>query len=71
MFHKTTEEVRAYNRDYYQRNRERLIQRQAEKNKRFTEKRRQWLTEYKSSLSCARCGESHPATLTFHHRKPS
>ena len=71
MPRKTTEEIRAYNRDYYQRNRERLIQRQAEKNKRFVEGRRQWLANYKSGLNCARCGESHPATLTFHHKKPS
>ncbi len=65
------EEIRVYNRAYYQRNRKLLLRRQAEKNKRFAEKRRQWLAEYKSNLSCARCGESHPATLTFHHRKPS
>src|SRR5205085_4555952 len=71
MSHKTPEGVRAYNRDYYQRNRERLIQQQAEKNKRLAGKRRQWLAEYKSGLSCARCGESHPATLTFHHKKPA
>src|SRR2546423_3751274 len=71
MPYKTVEEIRAYGRAYYQRNRERLLQQQAEKNKRFAEKRRRWLSDYKSSLSCARCGESHPATLTFHHRDPS
>lgn len=26
-----------------------------------------WLEEYKSNLSCCFCGESHPATLDFHH----
>jgi hypothetical protein len=71
MPRKSPEEVRAYNRDYYQRHRERLIERQAEKNKRFMEKRRQWLADYKSELQCAQCGESHPATLTFHHRTPA
>ena len=71
MSFKTVEEIRAYSRDYYQRNRERLLKRQAEKNRLFAEKRRQWLADYKSSLSCVRCGESHPATLTFHHREPS
>jgi hypothetical protein len=71
MPYKTVEEIRAYNRAYYQRNRERLLQQQAEKNRRFAEKRRQWLADYKRDLSCARCGESHPATLTFHHREPS
>jgi hypothetical protein len=66
---KTKEEIRAYNRGYYQRNRERLIQQQAKKNRRFAEARRRWLTEYKKQLKCIRCGKSHPATLTFHHKK--
>lgn len=31
-----------------------------------------WLKNYKSSgLSCRECGESHPATLDFHHRDAS
>ncbi|MGI8654336.1 MAG: hypothetical protein ACR2LC_03860 [Pyrinomonadaceae bacterium] len=71
MPYKTVEEVRAYGRDYYQRNRERLLQKQAEKNRKFAEKRRQWLVAFKSRLKCVRCGESHPATLTFHHTNPS
>ena len=28
---------------------------------------RQWLADYKSKLSCARCGFQHPAALQFHH----
>ena len=71
MPYKNAEEVRAYSRAYYQRNRERLIQQQAEKNRRFAEKRRQWLIAYKNGLKCVRCGESHPATLIFHHKNPS
>jgi len=30
-----------------------------------------WLLEYKNGLECIKCGESHPAALTFHHRDPS
>lgn len=30
-----------------------------------------WLTEKKSALKCARCPESHPATLDFHHLDPA
>lgn len=30
-----------------------------------------WLLEYKSKLKCIKCGENHPAALTFHHRDPS
>ncbi len=65
------DEVRAYNRLYYQRNREQLLKNQATKNKRFAENRRKWLVEYKKTLKCIRCGESHPATLTFHHKNGS
>lgn len=32
---------------------------------------RAWFEEYKSSLSCTQCGEQHPATLDFHHVRPS
>lgn len=29
------------------------------------------LMEYKATLSCTKCGFSHPAALHFHHRDPS
>lgn len=59
---------RSYGREYYQRNRQHLLVKQAEKNKTLREKQRQWLIDYKKELACARCGESHPAALQFHHR---
>lgn len=31
-------------------------------------RKRKWLKEYKSTLKCEVCGESHPACLDFHHR---
>jgi len=34
-------------------------------------KLREWIEEYKATLSCEHCGENHPATLDFHHRDPS
>ena len=64
------EHTRAYGREYYQRNRENLLQKQAEKNKRHIEKVGAWLNDYKKQLTCARCSETHPATLQFHHRNP-
>jgi hypothetical protein len=37
----------------------------------FRKSLREWFIEFKSSLSCEKCGESHPACLDFHHRDPS
>ncbi|MGI8922473.1 MAG: hypothetical protein ACR2HJ_00290 [Fimbriimonadales bacterium] len=71
MPYKTSERLRDYNREYYRRNRKSLLKKQAEKNKRLFESRRKWLVEYKKTLKCARCEESHPATLTFHHKDES
>jgi len=62
------EYARSYGRDYYQRNRQHLLAKQAEKNKKLRERQRQWLIDYKKGLACVRCGENHPATLQFHHR---
>jgi len=30
---------------------------------------KKWFSDYKSTLSCSKCGENHPATLEFHHSK--
>ncbi len=67
---KDAEERRAYQREYmrgwYQRNKARHIS--------YVRKRelgiQLWFKEYKTSLSCERCGESHPACLDFHHVDP-
>ena len=58
---------REYNKGWYQRHRERLL----EKNKRHDGELRQWLRRYKSKLCCIECGENHPACLQFHHRNRS
>jgi hypothetical protein len=29
-----------------------------------------WLSEYKATLKCSRCPETHPACLEFHHKNP-
>jgi hypothetical protein len=64
---KSPEDQRLYNREYYLRNRSKPLAKQREKNRRFAEGRRKWLAEFKKGLKCNRCGEDHPATLTFHH----
>jgi hypothetical protein len=62
--------LRAYDKEYYRKHREHLLEKQKEKNRRHIEKVGRWLNEYKKGLSCLRCSESHPATLQFHHRDP-
>jgi len=32
---------------------------------------RAWYADFKSSLVCIRCGETHPACLQFHHPDPT
>ena len=53
MPYKSSEALRSYNRDYYLRNRNHLLKKQREKNKRLAENRRKWLVEYKKTLLCA------------------
>lgn len=48
---------------YYERNKAKCIQNAAKNRKKY---RQDWI-DFKASLSCSICGESHPATLDFHH----
>ena len=54
-----------YGADWYQRNKELTRERTKENSRRH---RRAW-SDYKASLSCNICGESHPAIIDFHHPK--
>jgi len=57
------EKHKTYSAKYYKDNKE------AEKariNDRRTKKRKEW-KDYKASLSCSKCGFSHPACIDFHH----
>ncbi len=40
------------------------------RNRKQRQKLKNWLAEVKTKLGCSRCGESHPATLDFHHQDP-
>jgi hypothetical protein len=61
------EKQRGYERAWYARNRAKVIAKAREKKQLILA----WYREYKSTLSCIRCGESDPITLDFHHRDPS
>jgi len=63
---KRREYQRAYMRNWYQKNKAKHISYVRNRAGRIEA----WLKEYKSSLSCLECGESHPACLEFHHLNP-
>lgn len=56
-----------WKREWYERNRQQVIDRSAKSRR----DRQKWFKEYKSGLSCIKCGENHPACLDFHHREES
>ena len=60
---KDPEKRRQSQRDHYYRNKEQYLKRNRERKKRL---KKQWL-EFKGSLSCEMCGESHISTFDFHH----
>ena len=43
---------------------------QLERVKKNRAKYRKEFYDFKSTLSCTKCGENHPATLDFHHHTP-
>ena len=67
MAYKNPTDRNAYARAWYARNKE---QHQALVAKNNAQKR-EWWPQFKSTLACVRCGESHPACLDFHHRDPA
>ncbi len=60
------EYMRNYQKSWHQKNK---AQRLAHAHER-KEQMRLFYNQLKESLECAQCGESHPATLQFHHRNP-
>jgi len=64
---KDKEKIKATRRKNYEKNKQHIV----EKTQRNRKEKSNWLREYKSTLSCVRCGQDHPATLDFHHRDPS
>jgi hypothetical protein len=66
---------RATWRAWYHRTKQERQAREAPRIRRNDKRRRgelaSWYEELKSKLVCARCGESHPACLQFHHDDPT
>ena len=61
------DKMRAYRREWYNKNRKHAKSKVVERR----EVMKKWLVDYKSKLSCTKCGESHPGTLDFHHNGSS
>lgn len=61
-------EIQKFNQhEWYLKNKSRLIAEQKDRRRR----RRQEFLEFKRTLACIKCGESHPGCLDFHHKDPS
>jgi hypothetical protein len=58
---------KAYGAKWYRENKQRVI----EGTRKNREKHKKKWREFKASLSCEKCGFSHPAALDFHHKNSS
>lgn len=71
---KDPEKRRASMRAWYARTKHKrtpdLVQRQTAVKRERRQELIAWFAEMKETLSCRRCGESHPACLQFHHSDP-
>ena len=67
MPYKTKEDKKVYHQKWYQEHKPRVLELNA-KNK---AKHRKKFRDFKATLICERCGESHHATLDFHHKDPN
>lgn len=55
---------RVHYREWYINNKDK-VKREVKDRKQSIQK---WFLEYKTTLNCIKCGESHPSCLEFHHR---
>lgn len=60
------EKLRKHRRDWYHRNKIHARTKIKERKQVI----REWINEKKTTLSCSKCSENHPATLDFHHSNP-
>jgi len=72
MPYKDREKAAAYRQEYqrgwYQRHKDKILERRLKKRRKRDLDIRDWFRTYKSELFCMKCGEDHPSCLQFHHR---
>jgi len=56
-----------YIREHYKKNKQYYKNKAKESDKRQTERNKKIIKDIKEKSCCIKCGESHPATLDFHH----
>lgn len=71
MPYRDKEQQREAARRHYEKNRDAIIARAKENNKRQRLELRSWLKEYLLSHPCVDCGEADPIVLEFDHRDPA
>src|SRR5947199_9989120 len=64
MVYKDKEAERKYQNEWYHKHKQAVLERRRQRQIKI----RDWYRDYKSTLYCADCGESHPACLQFHHK---
>ena len=69
----SVEERRAYNRDWYSKNKDKesLKIHQKETAKRIRKDRRDWFQDLKKTFKCEKCGIQDHRVLDFHHTDPA
>ena len=64
---KNSEKLREYRRRWYARNKQSAKAAVRQRKRKI----RDWLDQYKLTLKCSSCSETHPACLEFHHPNPA
>lgn len=70
-YSKNRERMRELRKKWYDNNRDSEREKAKVRQKKRREDFNKWYYEYKSTLSCIKCGFSHPAAIDFHHRERS
>ena len=65
-----TPEEREKNLSYNRKYNKEHAQEKAAQNRKYIERRKAWLLDYKKTHPCEECGEAHPACIDFHHLNP-